>query len=290
MENFIIQLLNGLVFSSLLFVLAAGLSLIFGQMNVINLAHGAFYLLGGYVGLSIARYSDSFWLALILAPLLVGGLGLVIEYFFLRRLYGSSQHLGQVLFTFGLALIAADLMRWHWGAYVEAILPPALLAGQIPIFSIQFPVYRLTLILFGLALAGLLWFFLERTRLGAIIRAGVSDARMVSGLGINIQLVFAGVFALGTALAALAGVIGAPILNLYPGLDFEILILTLVVVVVGGLGTLRGAFLGSLLIGLASTFGKALWPEFSLFLIFAVMALVLVIRPSGLFGLRETVS
>jgi branched-subunit amino acid ABC-type transport system permease component len=165
-----------------------------------------------------------------------------------------------------------------------------LLAGQIPIFSIQFPVYRLALILFGLALAGLLWFFLERTRLGAIIRAGVSDARMVSGLGINIQLVFAGVFALGTALAALAGVTGAPILNLYPGLDFEILILTLVVVVVGGLGTLRGAFLGSLLIGLASTFGKALWPEFSLFLIFAVMALVLVIRPSGLFGLRETVS
>jgi branched-subunit amino acid ABC-type transport system permease component len=290
MENFIIQLLNGLVFSSLLFVLAAGLSLIFGQMNVINLAHGAFYLLGGYIGLSIARYSDSFWLALILAPLLVGGLGLFIEYFFLRRLYGSSQHLGQVLFTFGLALIAADLMRWHWGAYVEAIPPPALLAGQIPIFSIQFPVYRLALILFGLALAGLLWFFLERTRLGAIIRAGVSDARMVSGLGINIQLVFAGVFALGTALAAMAGVTGAPILNLYPGLDFEILILTLVVVVVGGLGTLRGAFFGSLLIGMAATFGKALWPEFSLFLIFAVMALVLVIRPSGLFGLRETVS
>ncbi len=290
MENFIIQLLNGLVFSSLLFVLAAGLSLIFGQMNVINLAHGAFYLLGGYIGLSLARYSDSFWLALILAPLLVGGLGLFIEYFFLRRLYGSSQHLGQVLFTFGLALIAADLMRWHWGAYVEAIPPPALLAGQIPIFSIQFPVYRLALILFGLALAGLLWFFLERTRLGAIIRAGVSDARMVSGLGINIQLVFAGVFALGTALAAMAGVTGAPILNLYPGLDFEILILTLVVVVVGGLGTLRGAFFGSLLIGMAATFGKALWPEFSLFLIFAVMALVLVIRPSGLFGLRETVS
>jgi branched-subunit amino acid ABC-type transport system permease component len=182
------------------------------------------------------------------------------------------------------------LMRWHWGAYVEAIPPPALLAGQIPIFSIQFPVYRLALILFGLALAGLLWFFLERTRLGAIIRAGVSDARMVSGLGINIQLVFAGVFALGTALAAMAGVTGAPILNLYPGLDFEILILTLVVVVVGGLGTLRGAFFGSLLIGMAATFGKALWPEFSLFLIFAVMALVLVIRPSGLFGLRETVS
>ena len=286
MDNFIIQLLNGLVFSMLLFVLAAGLSLIFGQMNVINLAHGAFYLLGGYLGLSIVRYTGNFWLALLIAPLLVGGLGLVIEYLFLRRLYGSEQHLGQVLFTFGLALIAADLMRWQWGAHVEAISPPELLAGQIPMFTLQFPLYRLALLGFGLALAALVWRVLERTRLGAIIRAGVSDARMVSGLGINIHLVFAGVFALGTALAALAGVIGAPVLTLYPGLDFEILILTLVVVVVGGLGTLKGAFFGSLLIGLAATFGRALWPEFSLFLIFAVMAIVLIVRPSGLFGLE----
>ncbi len=285
MDNFLIQLLNGLVFSMLLFVLAAGLSLIFGQMNVINLAHGAFYLLGGYVGLSIVRHTGNFWLALLVAPLLVGGLGLVIEFFILRRLYGREQHLRQVLFTFGLALIAADLMRWQWGAHVEAIPSPELLAGQIPMFSLQFPLYRLALLAFGLALAAILWLILERTRLGAIIRAGVSDARMVSGLGINIQLVFAGVFTLGTALAALAGVVGAPVLSLYPGLDFEILILTLVVVVVGGLGTLKGAFFGSLLIGLAATFGRALWPEFSLFLIFAVMAFVLLIRPSGLFGL-----
>ena len=287
MANFIIQLLNGLVFSMLLFVMAAGLSLIFGQMNVINLGHGSFYLLGGYIGLSLVRQFDNFWLALVLAPLLVGTLGLAIEYFFLRRLYGSHRHLDQVLFTFGLALVAADLIRWHWGAYVEAVPPPALLAGQVPVFNVQFPVYRLSLIGFGLGLAALLWFILERTRLGSIIRAGAFDAQMVGGLGINIQLVFAGVFAVGAALAALAGVVGGPVLNLYPGLDFEILILTLVVVVVGGLGTLKGAFAGSLLIGLADTFGKALWPEFSLFLIFAVMAAVLFIRPSGLFGLRE---
>jgi branched-subunit amino acid ABC-type transport system permease component len=156
----------------------------------------------------------------------------------------------------------------------------------VPVFTVQFPVYRLSLIAFGLGLAAVLWFILEQTRLGAIIRAGASDAQMVDGLGINIQLVFAGTFALGTALAALAGVVGAPVLNLYPGLDFEILILTLVVVVVGGLGNLKGAFFGSLLIGMADTFGKALWPEFSLFLIFAVMAAVLFIRPSGLFGLK----
>jgi branched-subunit amino acid ABC-type transport system permease component len=157
----------------------------------------------------------------------------------------------------------------------------------VPVLGVLFPAYRLSLIGFGLALAAALWLFIERTRLGAIVRAGVFDPQMVSGLGINIQLVFASVFALGTALAALAGVVGAPVLNLYPGLDSEILILTLVVVVVGGLGTLKGAFFGSLVIGLADTFGKALLPQFSLFLIFAVMAVVLLLRPSGLFGLKE---
>lgn len=286
MGYFIIQLLNGLVFSMLLFVMAAGLSLIFGQMNVLNLSHGSFYLLGGYIGLTMIRQFGNFWLALLLAPLLVGGLGLLIEYFLLRRFYGAHRHLDQVLLTFGMALIATDLIRWNWGAYVEAVPAPALLEGQIPVFGIQFPIYRLSLIGFGLAIAVLLWFLIERTRLGAIIRAGVSDAQMVSGLGININLVFAGVFALGTALAALAGVVGAPVLNLYPGLDFEILILTLVVVVVGGLGTLKGAFLGSILIGMADTFGKAQLPEFASFLIFAVMAFILLIRPSGLAGLK----
>jgi len=286
METFVIQLLNGLVASMLLFIMAAGLSLIFGQMNVINLTHGAFYLLGGYIGLTAVRVFDNFWVALIIAPLVVGGIGLFIEYFFLRRLYGSERHLDQVLFTFGLALIASDLIQWTWGAYVESVRPPLLFSGQVPVFALEFPIYRLSLIVFGLILAVVLWLFLERTRLGAIVRAGVSDAQMVSGLGINIHLVFAGVFALGTALAALAGVVGAPVRTLYPGLDFEILILTLVVVVVGGLGSLKGAFFGALLIGMADTFGKALWPEFSLFLIFAVMAVVLLIRPSGLFGLK----
>ncbi|MDQ7029573.1 MAG: branched-chain amino acid ABC transporter permease [Ardenticatenia bacterium] len=286
METFIIQLLNGLVFSMLLFTMAAGLSLIFGQMDVINLAHGSFYLLGGYIGLTMVRRLDSFWLALLVAPLMVGALGLVLEYVFLRRLYGRHRHLDQVLFTFGLALIAADLIRWNWGAYVESVPPPELLSGQIPLFTVQFPVYRLFLIVVGVTLAVLLGLLLERTRIGAIIRAGVADAHMVSALGIDIHKVFAGVFALGVALAALAGVLGAPVLNLYPGLDFEILILTLVVVVVGGLGTLRGAFFGSLLIGMADTFGKAFLPEFTLFLIFAVMAVVLLLRPSGLFGLE----
>ena len=284
MDNVLTQLLNGLVTSMLLFILAAGLSLIFGLMDVINLAHGAFYLLGGYVGLAIVRGLGSFWLALVLTPILVGAAGLLLEYFLLRRLYGRRRHLEQVLLTFGISLVIVDATRAVWGARVEAVRVPSLLAGQVGVFDLQFPVYRLAVIGLGLALALGLWLLIERTRLGAIVRAGVSDARMVSGLGIDVNRVFAGVFGFGTALAGLAGVVGAPVFSLYPGLDSEILILALVVVVVGGLGTLKGAFFGSLVIGLADTFGKALAPEFSRFLLFAVMALILLLRPTGLFG------
>ncbi len=286
LDSFAIQLLNGLVSGMLLFVMAAGLSLIFGLMDVINLTHGAFYLLGGYIGLTLVRSFDNFWLALLVAPLFVGGLGFAIEYFLLRRLYGRARHLDQVLLTFGIALILADLIRANWGAYVESVAPPQVLAGQVSILGIEFPVYRLAIIAFGLILALVLWLIITRTRIGAIVRAGVSDAQLVRGFGINIQRVFAIIFAVGCGLAALGGVIGAPVLTLYPSLDSEILILALVVVVVGGLGTLEGAFFGSLLIGLADTMGKAVLPEFARFILFAVMALVLLIRPSGLFGLR----
>ena len=283
-DTFVIQFTNGLVFSLLLFMMAAGLSLIFGLMDVVNLAHGTFYLLGGYVGMSLASWTGSFWLALLLAPLLVGGLGLLLEITLLRRLYRRG-HLDQVLFTFGAALIGADLMRWVWGGFVLSIATPSLLAGQIDLMGIAFPIYRLTIIVAGLALAGLLWLVIERTRIGAIVRAGVSDAAMVEALGIDVQLVFAGVFAAGCAMAALSGVAAAPLVNLYPGLDFEILILAMVVVVVGGLGTLKGAFWGSLLIGMADTFGKASQlSAFSSFVIFVIMALVLLLRPAGLFG------
>lgn len=286
MDNFLLQFLNGLVSGMLLFIMAAGLSLIFGQMNVINLTHGAFYLIGGYIGYSIVSRSGSFWLALIVAPIVVGVLGIIIEQVLLRWFYGKESHLKQVLLTFGMALVLGDVIEWRWGANALSVDPPALLGGTLPIFNIQFPIYRLTLIAFGLLLALLLWLFLERTRIGAIVRAGVSDATMVSGLGINIDRVFTGVFVFGTMLAALAGVIGAPIYQLYLGLDFEILILTMVVVVLGGLGSLRGAFWGAVLIGMADTFGKAYIPEFSLFIIFAVMALILLVRPAGLFGLE----
>ena len=286
LDILIIQLLNGLVFSLLLFLMAAGLSLILGLMDVVNLAHGGFYLFGGYIGLTMIRWLGNFWLALLIAPLVAGALGLLLQVWFLRRL--QARHLDQVLFTFGLALIAADLMRWYWGAYVESVPPPPQLAGSVLIMGRQFPVYRISLIFFGAIIAVALMLLLDYTRIGAMVRAGVSDSELVSGLGINVDGVFIGVFVLGTGLAALAGVAAGPITNLYPGLDFEILILALVVVVIGGLGTLRGALLGSILVGMTETLGKAFIPEFSLFVIFALMALVLFVRPRGLLGQKET--
>lgn len=287
MENLLFQLLNAVVYSMLLFVLSAGLSLIFGQMDFVNLCHGSFYLLGGYIGLSALRWLGNFWLALLVAPLAVGVLAFVLEVLVLRDLYGRARHMDQVLFTFGVALILEDAMRWVWGAQVLTIQQPELLRGSVSLFGGAFPVYRLALVLFGLLLFVALYLVIEKTRLGAILRAGVSDAEMVTGLGINVERVFAAVYSGGAALAAVAGVVGAPILSLAPGVDFEVLILALVVVVVGGLGSLAGAFAGSLIIGTVQVFGSAYLPAFSSFLPFAFMLLILHFRPRGLFGAPE---
>ena len=287
MEQLLPQLVNGLVLGLLLFLIAAGFSLIFGLMNVVNLAHGSFLLFGAYIGLIVIRATGNFWLALIVAPIVTGALGLVVEVTLLRKTY-QRGHLIQVLLTLGLALIAADLMRWTFGAYVESIDAPALLAGLASVFGqFEIPVYRLAIIVFGLVMAAGMWLILERTRLGAIVRAGVQDGEMVGALGINIERVVAGVFVFGTALAGVSGVLAAPVLSIYPGLDFEFLILAMVVVVVGGMGSLKGAFWGALLVGMTDVLGKAYFPEFSLFAIFLIMALVLLVRPQGLFGIRE---
>ena len=286
MDNFTIQFLNGLANGMLLFVMAAGLSLIFGQMNVVNLSHGAFYLIGSYIGYTVVNRFVSFWLALLIAPLIVGLLGYFIERYLLRGFYGGKNHLKQVLLTFGIAVSLTAVIEWVWGTLNLAVQPPAILSRQIPILGVQYPFYRFSLIIFGGVLALGMWLVWERTRIGAIVRAGVSDAKMVSGLGINIERVFAGVFVFGTMLATLSGVLGAPIYSISIDLGFEILILAIVVVVIGGLGSLTGAFWGALIIGMANTFGKAFIPEFSLFIIFAVMAIVLLVKPSGLFGLE----
>jgi branched-chain amino acid transport system permease protein len=285
MEVFVAQLLNGLVYGVLLFLIAAGLSLIFGLMNVVSLAHGSFFMLGAYFGLSIFKITGSFWWALVLAPIPVIALGVLMELLFLRPLYRRG-HLDQVLLTFGFTFVFLDLVQTLWGRTVLRLPAPPSLQGTVQIGLGVFSVYRLCLIGFGFTIALLLWLFLERSRIGAMVRAGVDNAVMAAGLGANIPALFTGIFGFGVALAALGGIAAAPVLGLYPGMDSEILIPAFIVIVIGGMGSLRGAFVGSLLIGIADTVGKAYFQSIALFLIYLTMTAVLLIRPQGLFGIK----
>ncbi len=274
--------INGIAFGMLLFLLAAGLSLIFGLMRIINLAHGSFYLLGAYVGLAVIDHSGNFVLGALAAAASMAIGGLLLERTLLNRFY--REDLAQVLLTFGILFIIADSSIWIWGSTPEVVSSPSLLDGTFTIGDASFPVYRVFLIGVGAFIALLLWLFLERSKVGAMIRAGVDDDEMVQGLGINRPWLFAAVFALGAALAGLAGILGGPIVGVFPGADLQVLLLAFVVVVVGGLGSLRGALAGSLLVGLLDNFGKAEFPEFAVFTIYAPMAVILAIRPRGLFG------
>ena len=278
----VFQLLNGITFAALLFLLASGFTLIFGLMRVVNLTHGALYLVGGYVGLSVIRSTGNFFVGVLAAAVVIGVLGLAIERGLLRFVRGDV--LPQVLLTIGLAFIMADLSLVIWGGDPVSIPVPDFLSGSFSVGAITYPKYRLFVVLVGAIVAVALWFLQAKTRLGAIIRAGVDDAEMVDALGINIKLVFSGVFLLGAALAGLTGVMGGAFLSLYPGADSEILLLGLVVVIIGGMGSLEGAVVGSLVVGLLDTFGKALFPELAYFTIFGPMAIMLALRPSGLFG------
>lgn len=266
----------------LLFLLAAGLSLIFGLTRIVNLAHGSFYLLGGYIGLSLIQQTESFLAAVVLAPLFIGVAGLLIQWFLLNRFY--KDDLAQVLLTFGFFFIFSDLALWLWGGNPQALPKPASLTGSLRIEDITLPIYRSFVVGVGLLIGVLLWLFQEKSRMGAIIRAGVDNEERLRGLGVNTPLLFTGVFALGAFLAALGGVIGGPFIGVYPGADLEILLLAFVVVILGGMGSLKGAFIGSLVVGLIDSFSKALLPELAPFTIFAPMAIILVVRPSGLFG------
>ena len=277
------QALNGLSYGVLLFLLSVGLTLIFGMLDVVNLAHGSFYRLGAYAGLSLIAATGSFWLALALAPLAVGVVGAVVERTCLRPLYRRPP-LDQVLLTFGLIYLFEDVVKWIWGGRIRSIPSPDLFSGSVTVFGTTVPSYRLFVIAFGLAMAAALWLVIERTRLGAIVRAGVFDAEMTAGMGINIDRVFTWVFAGGAALAGLSGVIAGPIQSAYPPMGASILIPALIVVVVGGLGSLKGSLAGSLIIGQAETFGKAWLPGASMVIIYVVMALILLCRPQGLFG------
>jgi len=282
LEFWVTQTFNGLSYGALLFLLASGLSLIFGVMRVVNLAHGSYFMLGGYVGLSVIWRTGSYVLALVAGALALAVVGIAMERMFLRRLAG--QTLGQVLMTIGFALIFQDLALLIWGGDPYSIRPPSLLAGVVTAGPGRFPIYRIFIIVIAVAVGAALWLLLDRTRIGAMIRAAVDDPEMAQGVGIRVPRVSLGVFALGAALAAFGGVVGAGFLGVYPGLDFEILPYAFVVVIVGGLGSLPGAMVGSLLVGLLDNFGKALFPELSYFTLFAPMALILALKPTGLFG------
>jgi branched-chain amino acid transport system permease protein len=282
LHEFGLQLLNGLTFAALLFLVSSGFTLIFGLMRIVNLAQGSLYLLGGYIGLSVIRATGSFWLALPAAAMAIGALGLMIERGLLRRVRGRPM--SEILLTVGLSFIAADLALAIWGGDPITLDVPAAIDGRTQILGITYPVYRLCVVALGIAVGVGLWALLERTRIGAMVRAGVDDREMAEALGINVKLVFTGVFVLGALLAGLAGVVGGAYLSLFPGADVQILTYALVVVVVGCMGSLRGAVLGALLVGLIYIFGQALVPNLAYFVLFAPMALVLILRPQGLFG------
>jgi branched-chain amino acid transport system permease protein len=282
LEFWVTQAFNGLSYGALLFLLASGLSLIFGVMRIVNLAHGSYFMLGGYVGLSVVWRTGSYTLALAAGALALALIGMGMERLFLRRLAG--QTLGQVLMTIGFALIFQDLALLIWGGDPYSIRPPALLTGVVTAGPARFPIYRIFIVVVAVVIGAALWLALDRTRVGAMIRAAVDDPEMAQGVGIPVPRISLGVFGLGAGLAAFGGVVGAGFLGVYPGLDFEILPYAFVVVIVGGLGSLPGAMVGSLLVGLLDNFGKALFPELSYFTLFAPMALILALKPTGLFG------
>lgn len=287
MQIAITQLVNGLVLGVLLFLMSAGLSLIFGLMNVVNVAHGSFFMLGAFFALALGQISGSFWVGLALGWIPAVVLGFAMERLFIRYLY-ARPHLDQVLLTFGFTFVFSDVVRMIWGPEIRNIPVPQILEGAIEVFGIIVPKYRLFLIGFGGLIAVLLWLFLDRSRVGAMVRAGVDDAATASGLGINVHLLFGSIFALGVGLAALGGAAAGPVLGVYMGIDGEILIPAFIVVVIGGMGSLRGAFVSSMLVGVIDTLGKAYFPDLALFAIYLLMVLVLLTRPQGLFGVGRS--
>jgi branched-chain amino acid transport system permease protein len=285
--NFWVSLtVNSITFGGLLFLLSSGFALIFGLMRIPNLTHGSLYMLGAYVGatflIGLVSIKVNFWAAAALATLIVATCGALIERLLLRRLPGDQ--LAQVLVTLGISFMAADVCLMLWGGDPINVAPPEGFGGFVRFGSVAFPLYRLAIIAIAVVVAVGLWMLLERTRLGAMIRAGVDDPDMARVVGIRVSQLFTIVFALGAGLAAFAGIIGAPILSVYPGLDQDMLPLALVVVILGGTGSLLGAFVGSLIIGFIYNFGQALLPELAYFVLFLPMLLVLLLRPQGLFG------
>ncbi|MCJ7873941.1 branched-chain amino acid ABC transporter permease [Phaeobacter sp. J2-8] len=276
-----LQALNALQLSMLLFLLSIGLTVIFGLMHFVNLAHGALYALGAYFAAWLAAYGG-FWLAFLLAPVAVAGVGVLLYSGLIKRMRKSGP-MAQVLVTFGLIFALLDLTRIFWGDLPQVLDAPAMLDGRLAFFGIEYPTYRVFIIVLGLVVLAALAFVLGRTQIGAMIRAGVDNDAMAACLGINVEKLFFVVFCVGCALAGLAGAVAAPLLSVTPEMGLQILIPTLIVIVIGGLGSLKGAIAGSLIYGVVQTFGAVLAPQLASVLIYALLAAVLVIKPTGLF-------
>jgi branched-chain amino acid transport system permease protein len=274
--------LNGLSFGALLFLLASGLSLIYGVMRIVNIAHGSYYMLGAYIGLSVILRTHSFALGAFAGAIVIGVVGLAMERIFLRKF--PLQALPQMMITLGFALVFRDLALLIWGGDPYTLPSPVFLRGSTEISGVIFPIYRLFVIGVATVVALSLWLFNDKTLVGAKLRAAVDDHEMAGGVGLNVPIISGCMFGLGAFLAAFGGVMGGPIFGVYPGLDFELLSLAFVVVLVGGRGSLKGSAVGSILVGLVDNFGKALVPELSYFTLFAPMAIIVAIKPTGLFG------
>ena len=293
LATFLIQLLNAVQYGLLLFLVASGLTLIFGIMGIINLAHGSFYMIGAYLAWSLTGQIGNFWLAIVAGVALSVLLGMFLEWLLIKRLY-ERDHLYQVLLTYGLILIFEELRSLIWGDDVHGVAVPEILSASIQLTeTLSYPVYRLWMSAVCVVLAVLLYYLIQHTRLGMMIRAGAANREMTQSLGIDIRMVYRLVFALGVALAAFAGMIAAPVSSVFPGMGGQVLIICFVVVVIGGIGSVKGAMVAALLIGLVDTFGKVvefeiagvrLLPELAGMSVYLLMAIVLLWRPQGLFG------
>ena len=280
---FLNQGVNALSQAALLFFLGVGLTLIFGIMRIVNFAHGTLYMLGAFVGYSAVHHTGSFWMALVLAPVVVGLLGTAFEFAILRRLYGREAH-AFLMVTFGLALVTGDSIRLIWGPDALQVPPPQLLSGVVFLLDEPFPVYRLFLAASGAVVAIAIWQILERTRLGLLIRATSQNAEMVHALGIDVKLVRSGIFGIGCGLAALGGVMAAPLVTAAHSMAATAVIDAFVIVIIGGMGSFLGSLIGALLVAFVQVFGNYYAPDFALAFMYLVMLLVLVIRPGGLLG------
>jgi branched-chain amino acid transport system permease protein len=279
----VLQALNGVSLAALLFLLASGFTLSFGLMRVVNMAHGAYYLVGGYVGLTLARTTGSFTLAILGGGAAVVVLGFLVDRFLIRRT--GENHLAQVLLTVGVAFVIGDVALRTWGGDNLMVPTPMALKGSVVLpGELYYPRYRFVLLVFGIVVAAALWLLYKKTQLGAVVRAGVDDREQVNATGINVDRLFVIISAAASFLAGLAGVVGGAFLTLYPGAEWEILVYALVVVIVGGLGSLEGAMIGALIVGLLDAYGRWLLPEFSYFVLFGPIALLMLFRPRGLFG------